>query len=97
MSDAIVVRDVTTVDGAAEDQRLVGRVYAERAAIRPAGIRYRTLRLADGVTFIHVALRDSDDDPLVRVPALPISGRAGRPKSRAAQPGDPTIVGTYGF
>jgi hypothetical protein len=98
MSDAIVVRYEATVDAAAENQRLVERVYAELAATRPEGLRYLTLRLADGVTFVHVALRDSDDNPLVRVQAFTDfqAGLADRIVG-PPQPSDATIVGSYGF
>jgi hypothetical protein len=98
MSNAIVVRYETTVDAAAENQRMVERVYAELDAIRPEGIRYLTLRLADGVTFVHVALRDGDDNPLVRVHAFAEfqAGLADRVVG-PPQPSDATIVGAYGF
>jgi len=98
MSDAIVVRYETTMDAAAENQRLVERVYAELAEARPSGIRYLTLRLADGVTFVHVALRDGDDNPLARVRAFAEfqAGLADRVVG-PPQPNDATIVGSYGF
>jgi len=98
MSEAIVVRYETAVDAAAENQRLVERVYAELAATRPEGLRYLTLRLADGVTFVHVALRDSNDNPLVRVRAFAEfqAGLADRVVG-PPQPSAATIVGSYGF
>ena len=98
MSDAIVVRYETTMDAAAENQRLVERVYAELAEARPSGIRYLTLRLVDGVTFVHVALRDGDDNPLARVRAFAEfqAGLADRVVG-PPQPNDATIVGSYGF
>jgi hypothetical protein len=46
-----------------ENQRLVGNVYAELAERDPGGIRYATLRLDDGLTFIHVFMTDTDDRP----------------------------------
>jgi hypothetical protein len=45
---------------AEENEELVRAVYAELARERPAGIRYSTSRLEDGVTFIH--LHESSDD-----------------------------------
>ena len=98
MSNAIVVRYETTADAAAENQRLVERVYAELAEAQPDGLRYLTLRLADGVTFVHVALRDSDDNPLVRVQAFADfqAGLADRVVG-PPQPTEATIVGRYGF
>ncbi|HZC74091.1 MAG TPA: hypothetical protein VE442_25620 [Jatrophihabitans sp.] len=55
MDDAIVVRYRTKPETAEENQRLVEAVYAELALRRPEGLRYSTFRLADGVTFVHVA------------------------------------------
>ncbi len=55
MSDAIVVRYRTKPEAADENQRLVEAVFAELAAVRPDGLSYTTCRLADGVSFVHVA------------------------------------------
>ncbi|WP_412537948.1 hypothetical protein R8Z50_18995 [Longispora sp. K20-0274] len=49
-----VIRYQTTPEAADENQRLVENVFAELAATAPAGLRYSTFRLADGVTFVHV-------------------------------------------
>jgi hypothetical protein len=58
-----VIRYRTKAESADENQRLVEDVYAELAARDPGGMRYATLRLADGVTFIHIFMTDSDDTP----------------------------------
>ncbi len=58
-----VIRYSTKPESADENQRLVEDVYAELAARDPGGMRYATLRLADGVTFIHIFMTDSDDTP----------------------------------
>jgi hypothetical protein len=58
-----VIRYRTKPESADENQRLVEDVYAELAARDPGGMRYATLRLADGVTFIHIFMTDSDDTP----------------------------------
>ena len=55
MSEAFVVRYRTTAETAKENQRLVTAVYAELAELAPEGLQYATYRLADGVTFVHVA------------------------------------------
>ena len=55
MDDAIVVRYRTRPEAAQENQRLVEAVFAELAERRPEGLRYSTFRLADVVTFVHVA------------------------------------------
>ena len=58
-----VIRYKTKPERADENQRLVEDVYAELAARDPGGMRYATLRLADGATFIHIFMTDSDDTP----------------------------------
>jgi hypothetical protein len=70
MTNAKVIRYVTTPESADENERLVGEVFAELAIEAPAGLRYATLRLADGVSFVHVALIDGDDNPLTRSAAF---------------------------
>jgi hypothetical protein len=58
-----VIRYRTKPESADENQRLVEAVYSELATRDPGGMRYATLRLADGVTFIHIFMTDSDDTP----------------------------------
>ena len=58
-----LIRYKTKSDRADENQRLVEKVYAELAAKDPGGVRYATLRLEDGVSFVHIFLTDADDSP----------------------------------
>jgi hypothetical protein len=51
---AAVIRYRTRPEAAEENQRLIAAVFAELAAVAPPGLRYSALRLADGVTFVHV-------------------------------------------
>jgi hypothetical protein len=55
MTDAVVVRYRTKPEAAEENQRLIEAVFAELAAVRPDGLQYTSFRLADGVSFVHVA------------------------------------------
>ena len=64
MPTARVIRYTTHRDRAEENERLVRAVFAELAEDRPDGLRYATFRLADGVSFVHVAVVDGDDNPL---------------------------------
>jgi len=66
---AIVVRYRPTADRADENQRLVEAVFAELAEAEPGGVRYATLRLADG-TFVHIADVDADPNPLGSIAAF---------------------------
>ncbi len=95
-----VVRYQTKPERADENQALVEDVFAELAATGPAGLRYATFRLADGVSFIHVASVDTDDgtNPLTATPAFAafLEGIADRcdegPVASTA-----TLVGSYRF
>lgn len=61
----VVVRYEVRPECAEENVGLVRAVYAELAEVRPAGFRYRTFQLEDGVSFVHVAeTDDSAEKPL---------------------------------
>ncbi len=67
----IMVRYKTSEAQAAANEALVHAVYDELRALAPVGFRYATYRLADGVTFVHVAtLETPDANPLVALPAF---------------------------
>ena len=64
----LVVRYTPTEDQRDANEALVADVFAELAEATPDGLRYATLRLADG-TFVHLADIDGDN-PLVELPAF---------------------------
>ena len=51
----LMVRYKTKETEAEVNAQLVRAVYDELRAVRPAGLRYGTFRLPDGVSFIHFA------------------------------------------
>ncbi len=53
-----MVRDETRPEAAGENERLVQQVFAQLDRDRPDGLRYAAFRLADGVSFVHVAVVD---------------------------------------
>jgi hypothetical protein len=57
----VIVRYRVKPDRVEENERLVRAVYEELHRADPAGFRYATFKLDDGVTFVHVA--ESDGDP----------------------------------
>jgi hypothetical protein len=98
MSKSVIVRYKTRADAADENQRLVQRVFAELAQDDPGGLRYATFRLADGVTFVHVATVDGEVNPLQKVSAFAefqreIADRCVEPPA----PADATLIGAYGW
>jgi hypothetical protein len=98
MSRTVVVRYNTSADTAEQNQHLVEQVFAELNADDPGGLRYITLRLADGATFVHVAILEGADNPLEHSPAFAafqkgIAERCVEPPA----PSTATVVGSYGF
>ncbi|MDH3308922.1 MAG: hypothetical protein OEO77_15590 [Acidimicrobiia bacterium] len=95
----VVVRYRPKADLADENQRLVEAVFAELAAADPGGVRYATLRLADG-TFVHIADVEDDPNPLGSIGAFAefqkdIAGRCEPGEGPDPQPA--TVVGSYRF
>jgi hypothetical protein len=95
----VVVQYRAKPDCADENQRLAQSVFEELARDRPAGLRYATFRLDDGITFIHMAVVETADgsNPLDSVDAFKAFGReiASRcdvlPNASTA-----ALVGSYG-
>jgi hypothetical protein len=56
----VLVRYTTRADRAEENAQLIREVFDSLRKTAPAGIRYASYRLDDGVSFIHIA---SIDDP----------------------------------
>lgn len=96
----VVVRYKVKPDRVEENERLVERVYAELAERDPGGLRYATLRLADGVSFVHVAEIDTADgtNPLTRTAAFQEFLREiGDRCEEGPIASDATLVGSYRF
>jgi hypothetical protein len=93
----VVVRYKTKPDRADENQAFIEKVFTELAASRPGGLRYMTLRLDDGVSFVHIAAVEGDN-PLASVAAFAefqreIADRCQEPPVATQA----TVVGSYGF
>jgi len=59
-----VIRYKTKPECIEENERLIRGVYAELATKQPDGLHYATFRLDDGVSFLHVAVLDGEENPL---------------------------------
>jgi hypothetical protein len=97
MDRSVVVQYQTRPEAADENARLVADVYRALAEVAPSGFRYATYRLADGVSFVHVATYSADDNPLATLPEFAsfqrdIASRVVAPPAAS----DATIVGSYG-
>ena len=95
----LVVRYQIKPEHADENQRLVEAVFEKLAATNPAGLRYATIRLADG-TFLHIADVEGDANPLNELAEFAefldgINERCEPGHTPNPQPA--TVVGSYRF
>ncbi len=51
----VMVRYTVKPERVAENEELVHAVFEELASTQPEGLQYATLKLDDGVTFVHIA------------------------------------------
>jgi len=84
----------------AENERLAAAVYDALREARPAGLRYATFRLEDGVSFVHIVSHDAADgsNALTALPAFQaflagVRERCVEPPVRV----ELTEIGAYGF
>jgi hypothetical protein len=68
----VMVRYTVKPDRVEENEALVRAVYDELHRTAPAGLRYATFRLADGVSFVHLSATETDDgcNPLLDLEAF---------------------------
>jgi hypothetical protein len=65
-----IVRYRVKPDQAERNAELVRAVYEELHRADPPGMRYGTFRLDDGVSFVHIAEFDGDENPLAKLDAF---------------------------
>jgi hypothetical protein len=98
MSHATVVRYTTRSGSADENEQLIKAVFAQLAEQRPDGLHYTAIRLDDGVSFVHIAVVDGDDNPLAGLPAFgEFTSGIGERCTDGPAPGSGTVVGRYGI
>ena len=95
-----MVRYKLKADRVAENERLARAVYDALQAARPAGLRYATFRLDDGVSFMHIVSHEEADgsNALTSLPAF--KAFAAGVKERCDEPPvttQLTEIGSYGF
>ncbi|WP_433329087.1 hypothetical protein [Spirillospora sp. CA-294931] len=98
MSRTVVVKYQVKEAAAEANQELIERVFDQLAAENPGGLRYAALRLADGVTFVHIASIEGEHDPLSGLSTFrrfqeELGERAADGPGRSAA----TLVGAYRF
>lgn len=96
MTVAKVVRYTTKPECAEENARLIRDVFAELAFQQPDGLRYASFWLDDGVSFMHVALLDGDENPLTTSTAFAEFQSGIKDRCTDGPAGtDATVVGSY--
>jgi hypothetical protein len=96
----VMVRYKVKADRAAENELYVRSVFEQLQRDRPPGLRYATFKLADGVSFVHIASHEAADggDPLRKLAAF--KAFTAEIKDRCEDPpvvAELTEVGSYGF
>ena len=66
----VMVRYKVKPEQVARNEELVRAVYEELDRVEPAGLRYATFKLPDGVTFVHLADTDGAGSPLTGLTAF---------------------------
>jgi quinol monooxygenase YgiN len=68
----VMVRYRVKPDRVEQNEELVRAVYEELRRTEPAGLRYATFRLDDGVSFVHLASVETEDghNPLSELAAF---------------------------
>ncbi len=93
-----LIRYKTKPDSAEANQRLIEKVYEQLTARDPGGVHYATVRLEDGVTFMHLFTTDSDDaaNTLGGIPAFAEFQRELPSRCSELPVAQPvTVVGSY--
>ena len=85
-------------DAVEEHLRLIGEVFAQLAEEHPDDVEYTVVRLADGVSFVHLSTASTADgsNPLTQMSAFRRFGDTAA--ARVAVPPVPTaaeVVGSY--
>ena len=98
MITSVVVSYQVKPEALAEHVRLIEAVFEQLRAEQPDNVEYKVVRLADGVSFVHLSSADTPDgsNPL---PALAAFKEFGRDSAaRVATQPNPTaadIIGSY--
>jgi hypothetical protein len=92
----MIIRYQTQPSSAEENTRLVEAVFDSLADLKPSHLRYATYRLADGVSFVHIARFGGKQNPLITLPAFAEFQRdLLRRCVEAPAPTEATVVGSY--
>ena len=94
----VIVRYKVKPELAQENERLVRAVYDELEHSAPAGLRYATFKLDDGVSLVHLASIETDDghNPLRAVDGFKrFQANAGERQDEPAVTTELREIGSY--
>ena len=94
----VMVRYKTKPERSAENEDFIKKVFAALDKTKPNGVQYSSYKLADGVSFVHVASYEMEDgnNPLTSIPEFK-AFTAGVKDRCDEQPvtTEMTVVGSY--
>lgn len=98
MISSVVVSYQVKPESLDEHMRLIRGVFEQLHAEQPANIEYKVVRLADGVSFVHVSSANTPDgsNPLPQMAAFQAFGKDSA--ARVATTPNPTaadVIGSY--
>jgi hypothetical protein len=82
----VIVRYRVKPERAGENVALIQAVFAELAGKAPSGIRYVTLRLDDGVSFVHIASIETADQSNPLAALIAFQEFSAQIKDRCVEP-----------
>lgn len=95
----VIVKYKVKADKASENIDYIKKVFSALKESSPEGLRYTSFVLEDGLTFIHIASIETEDDsnPLMAIPEFQafiadIGSRCDEPP----QPSPAEMIGSYG-
>jgi len=98
MISSVVVSYLVRPEAVDEHVRLIEAVFEQLRNEQPANIEYKVMRLADGVSFVHVSTADTADgsNPLPKLAAFQQFGQnAGARVASTPVPTAADIIGSY--
>ena len=96
----LMVRYKVKPERAAENEGYIARVFEQLEREKPAGLRYASFKLEDGVSFVHIVSNEAADgrNPLSELSAF--KAFANGVKERCEEPPiavELSEIGSYGF
>jgi len=96
----MMVRYKVKADRVAENERYIASVFEQLNREKPAGLRYATFKLDDGVSFVHIVSHEAADDRNVLTALSAFNAFTAGIRDRCEEPPvatDMQEIGSYAF